>query len=175
MLTIPARDGRNQRIILFMMLTISHAQRRTFETSLLRTQGKAQLCNTKMNTNLREEILSPYINEIWMGKPVQWFSEMPLSVLQRLIALGLVEMNSWNSCPGVEQLFLPFLKRNPRFNAHGYVQVSGVNGNDPCITIEGLEYRGLISTNELADFASTFWETADELSFGSHLARCWYD
>ena len=60
MLTLPARDGPiTQRIILFHDALDKPPQSgRTFATSLLRKQGKAQLCNTKMNTNLQTDFIT---------------------------------------------------------------------------------------------------------------------
>jgi hypothetical protein len=125
-----------------------------------------------MNKNLREEILSPYV-EGSAEQSYRKFADMPLSVLQRLIDLGFVELGAWNHCDGVSHLFLPFLERNPDFNAHGYV--ISESGNGKGIVVEGVECsRIYLTLSQVIDFANMFHE-ADDFVIESAYAFCWYD
>lgn len=107
---------------------------------------------------------------------IRYFEGLPLNVLEKLVNHKLVETELWNSCDGVAKLFLPFLRRNPGFTAHGYA--ISPEQKDCRITIEGVEREGFFTKAELADFALTF-AGADELVIdydsGSNYLRCWYD
>jgi hypothetical protein len=138
--------------------------------------GKEKLPITHMNTTLREELLAPYyLKEDGVGG-VRYFEGLPLNVLEKLVKHKLVEMEPWNSCAGVAELFLPFLRRNPSFTAHGYAV--SPERKDCRITIEGVEREAPFSKAELVDFALTF-AGADELVIDDdpdcNYLRCWYD
>ena len=124
-----------------------------------------------MNNELRESILAPYYTDPELGG-LRYFSDLPLDVLEELIKDGFVEMGEWNSCDGVEQLFLPFMRRNPQFGAHGYA-VMPVRP-DERITIEGVEWHDIMTKDELIDFVLTF-RFADDMELEADFARCWYD
>ena len=124
-----------------------------------------------MNHEGREELLTPFLaNRNYGG--VRYFKRLPLSVLQILINHHFVEMGPWNDCPGVDQMFLPFLRRNPAFTAHGYVVDH--ERPDTRITLEGVERVGSLEKHEMIDFCTTFWG-ADEVELTPSYARCWYD
>lgn len=101
-----------------------------------------------------------------------WQCRSALKVLDQLITNGFVEMDAWNDCPGVAQVFLPFLRRHPSFTAHGYA-VSWERG-DTRITVEGIEKAHTLAKDEINDFTSTF-NGADEIQLTDNYARCWYD
>jgi len=124
-----------------------------------------------MNKETREQLLAPYFEKESIGG-VRYFRGLHLPVLEELIAHGFVERDEWNSCPGVDAAFLPFLRRNPEFTAHGYA-VDWERG-DVRITIEGVEKLALLSKTELIDFINTF-NGADEVQVADRSARCWYD
>ena len=132
---------------------------------------QSKLMNTNKDTQLRDEILGPYSDKKPRGGIVI-FSGVPLGILQRLIDLGFVEMGQWNACPGVTDLFLPFLKKNPLFTAHGYA-VSGQR-KDSRITVEGVERSASLTKEEIIDFANAF-RRADDFEVTADHARCWYD
>jgi hypothetical protein len=129
-----------------------------------------------MNTTLREQLLAPYyLKEDGIGG-IRYFEGLPLEVLEKLVKHKLVEMGPWNSCAGVAELFLPFLRRNPSFTAHGYA--ISPERRDCRITIEGVEREAPFTKAELVDFALTF-TGADEIVIDDdpdrNYLRCWYD
>ena len=125
---------------------------------------------TTMNYDLRERILKPYVSSNDSADPN--FKGIPLDVVEELIRGNFLELESWNECPGVTEIFLPFLRRNPTFTAHGYV--ISEERDDTRVTIEGLEKDGTLTKEELIDFAMTF-RYADEFELSDDYARCWYD
>jgi len=131
--------------------------------------------NQPMKEKLLWEILAPYMAEGERIDKRGRFSDMPLSVLQRLIDLGFVEMGEWNSCLGVEDMFLPFLRRNPLFTAHGYVGIPEENGKDGRVIVEGVERNGLLSKKEILDFCIEFMGSADDTCVEENYAFCWHD
>ena len=124
-----------------------------------------------MNYEERDKLLAPYSANIEIGG-LRFFRSVPFDVLQELIDAHFVEMESWNSCPGVADTFLPFLRRNPGFTAHGYAVVPW--RKDVRVTIEGLEKADVLTKAEIIDFAKTFHD-ADELQITDDYVRCWYD
>ena len=129
-----------------------------------------------MDISLREKILAPHYKKEERYGDVRYFTGLPLDALEKLIEAGVVEMEPWNECPGVEESFLPFMRRNRDFTAHGY-SVSP-DRLDCRLTIEGVEKEGRYTEAELVDFAMTF-RYADEFTIdddpdGQYL-RCWYD
>jgi hypothetical protein len=120
---------------------------------------------------MRDQILAPYSEQKSRGGIVD-FNGVPLEVLQRLIDLGYVAMGQWNACAGVADLFLPFVKRNPLFTAHGYA-VSAAR-KDSRVTVEGVERSASLTKEEIVDFANTF-RRADDFELTADHARCWYD
>jgi hypothetical protein len=129
-----------------------------------------------MNTCLREKLLAPYYLKDGGTSGIRYFEGVPLNVLEKLIKHRLVEMEPWNSCDGVAELFRPFMRRNPSFTAHGYAISS--EREDSRVTIEGVEREAPFTKAELADFARTF-AGADDLVIDDDPAcnylRCWYD
>jgi hypothetical protein len=123
-----------------------------------------------MNKVLREQLLEPYV-ETQFGD-ICYFRGVPLEMLQKLIEARFVELGPWNSCPGVGNGFLPFMRRHPEFQAHGYLVPW--ERRDSRITVEGIEKMGPLSLEELVDFADKFRE-ADEMQIRTDYARCWYD
>ena len=132
--------------------------------------GRRVINTNQMNNQERNSLLQPYFEEGEFGG-VRYFKRLPLEVLERLIDRGFVEMEPWNECPGME-VFLPFLRRNPLFNAHGYAV--SPERPDTRITIEGVEFDGSLSKAKIIDFFMTF-RGADDMYIGPDHARCWYD
>lgn len=133
--------------------------------------GKTNFNNNMLQKELREELLASFFGQKDTGD-LRYFTNLPLSVLQELIDHGFVEMSPWNECPGMTEVFLPFMRRNPGFTAHGYA--ASWNRSDARVTIEGVEKAGSLPRHELIDFFNTFhW--ADELEVADDYARCWYD
>jgi len=126
---------------------------------------------TTMNYELREKLLGPYYTEGPLGG-LRYFENLPADVLQQLIDRDFVELEPWNCCDGVTRLFLPFLRRNPTFTAHGYAVMPG--REDVRVSIEGVERSGALTQEEIIDFATTF-SGADEMELTAGYARCWYD
>jgi hypothetical protein len=124
-----------------------------------------------MNYALRDATLENYCSETEVGG-IRRFGGLPLVVLQALIDQHFVDLSEWNNCPGVADMFLPFLKRNPQFTAHGYVVLS--SRDDTGVTVEGVEKSGHLTKAEIIDFANTF-HRADEIHLTTDYARCWYD
>jgi hypothetical protein len=124
-----------------------------------------------MNQALRDKIVKPFLTGKDYGDVIG-FNDMPLTVVKQLIQLKLLDMGEWNNCAGVKKMFLPFLKRNPEFRAHGYVV--SPERQDSRITIEGVEKDSQLSKDELIDFATTF-QAADDLRVTEDYAYCWYD
>jgi hypothetical protein len=124
-----------------------------------------------MNQVLREQILTPYLASKDYGD-IRYFHDLPLNVLERLIAEHFVELDEWNECPGVGKAFLPFMKRHPTFKAFGYAV--SPEREDARITIEGVEQFGDLTKDEVIDFVMTFGR-ADEIQITENYARCWYD
>ena len=123
---------------------------------------------------MRSEILAPYMTNGDEGKEYGMFADMPLSVLQRLVDLGFVMMGEWGNCLGVEEMFLPFLKRNPLFTAHGYAG-KAEEGEKPSINVEGVERDAQLSKEEIIDFCNEFMRSADDVHISIDYASCWYD
>jgi hypothetical protein len=132
---------------------------------------QSELMSTDKDTQLRDEILASYADQNSSGG-ITSFRGLPQEVLRQLIDHGFVYMGKWNSCPGVTDLFLPFLMRNPDFNAHGYA-VSGER-KDCRVTIEGVERTAPLTMEEIVDFENSF-RRADEFQLTANHARCWYD
>jgi hypothetical protein len=125
-----------------------------------------------MNIELRDEILRPYIPDGSM-KSISQFRGLPLNVLEILVAHGFVHLGKWNSCAGVDSLFLPFLRRHPEFTAHGYALPE--HRPDCRITIEGVECERPITDETVSDFTNTFSLHADEVKVSQSYAYCWFD
>jgi hypothetical protein len=124
-----------------------------------------------MNQVLREQMLTPYLESKDYGD-IRYFHDLPLNVLERLIAENFVELDEWNDCPGVSEAFLPFMQRHPSFKAFGYAV--SPEREDARITIEGVEQFGDLTKDEVIDFVMTFGR-ADEIQITENYARCWYD
>lgn len=126
-----------------------------------------------MNFELRDELVRPYILDGEIGGcGISRLKGVPLNVLEKLIVHGFVRLGEWNSCAGVQNLFLPFLLRHPDFTAHGYAVSK--ERQDSRIVIEGIECDAPMTMETVIDFANTF-HRADEFSLSSSRARCWYD
>jgi hypothetical protein len=125
----------------------------------------------QQNYSDREKILAPYSSSSAAGG-LRYFRTLPLKELERLVERHLVDLDGWNDCPGVLRGFLPFLKRNPLFTAHGYADLG--DGEEARVTIEGVEKNGYLDRGELIDFVRTF-KDADEFELTDSYARCWYD
>jgi hypothetical protein len=136
--------------------------------------GRALITLNNMNKKLRDEILAPYMTERNESEAYGRFEDMPLSVLQRLIDLCFVMMGEWNNCLGVEEEFLPFLKRHPLFTAHGYAGHSEGDKN-ASIIVEGVERAAMLTKEEVIDFCNEFMRSADDIRIESNYAFCWYD
>ena len=134
---------------------------------LCASRGKTEDKNQNMKNPLREEVLAPYFCSESVGG-AQSFKGVTLDALEKLISEHLVDMGTWNSCEGVAKLFLPFLRRNPGFTAHGYI--ISWERVDARVAIEGIEKEGRLSKTELIDFANTFWG-ADEVEIGRASCR----
>jgi len=149
----------SRRFLMDQGATIAKAGRRhTFTT-------------TNMNYEYRDKLLEPYFDEGESGG-LRYFTNLPLKILDELISHNFVEMEDWNSCDGVAELFLPFLRNNPEFTAHGYA-VMPVR-EDARVTIEGVERSAILTMGEIIDFAMTF-RGADDMELAPGYARCWYD
>jgi hypothetical protein len=125
-----------------------------------------------MDFELRDELLRPYVLDDGTRGGISRFKGVPLNVLEKLIFHGFVHLGKWNSCPGVQDLFLPFLLRHPDFTAHGYAVSK--ERQDSRISIEGIECNAPMIIEAVIDFANTF-RGADEFILSSSRARCWYD
>jgi hypothetical protein len=121
--------------------------------------------------DLRDALLQPYL----LGDPrggIRRFKHVPLDLLEKLILHGFVRLGKWNSCPGVQDLFLPFLRRHPEFTAHGYAVSK--ERKDCRIDIEGVECDAPMAIETVIDFAKTF-RFSDDFNLTPTHARCWYD
>jgi hypothetical protein len=125
-----------------------------------------------MNFELRDELLHPYVSAEGSYGGISRFKNAPLDVLEKLILHGFVHLGEWNSCPGVQDLFLPFLLRHPDFTVHGYA--ISKERKDALITIEGIECNVSMTIETVIDFANTFRQ-ADDFTLSPNRARCWYD
>jgi hypothetical protein len=134
--------------------------------------GKRQnQITTTMDYKLRDKLLAPYYSTCITGG-LRYFTGVPLNVLEQLINHNFVEMGPWNSCDGVSDSFLPFLRRHPNFTAHGYSVLP--EREDVRVSIEGVEQDTELTKEEIIDFAVTFRD-ADEMILDTDYARCWYD
>jgi hypothetical protein len=122
-----------------------------------------------MEDPLRAQLIGPYLVGNKMAKYTN-FEDLPLEVLDKLIASGFVDMDAWNEAP-TATAFREFMERNPGFDAHGYV--ISWNRKDSRITIEGLAKRAGVTRSEAIDFVENF-RTADEFILHSDHACCWY-
>lgn len=125
-----------------------------------------------MNFDLRDQILQPYVVNGSTKGGITRFKGLPFNMLEELIFKGFVRLGSWNSCGGVEDLFLPFLMRHPDFTAHGYAVSK--ERPDFGIVIEGIECSSPLAIQTVVDFANTF-RRADDFDLSLSHARCWYD
>jgi hypothetical protein len=151
--------------------TISRRFLMEWDTTVAKAGRRQTLATTTMNYELREQLLKPYYSEGESGG-LRYFTSLPLNVLDELISHNFVEMEEWNCCDGVTELFLPFLRRNPQFTAHGYAVMP--SRKDIRVTIEGVERSAIFNVDEIIDFATTF-RGADEMELAIDYARCWYD
>ena len=125
-----------------------------------------------MDFELRDELLRPYVSDEATHGGISRFKSLPSGVLEKLIFHGFVHLGKWNSCPGVQTLFLPFLLRHPDFTAHGYAVSK--EREDSRITIEGIECDASMTIETVIDFANSF-RRADDFTLSPSRARCWYD
>jgi hypothetical protein len=125
-----------------------------------------------MNIELRDEILRPYISS-GPKKSLGRFRGLPLDALEKLVADGFVALGKWNSCAGVNSLFLPFLRRHHEFTAHGYALPK--DRPDCRITVEGVECEKPMTDETIRDFSNTFSLHADEVKVSPSYAYCWFD
>lgn len=125
-----------------------------------------------MDFGLRDELLRPYVLDGGTRGGISRFRGVPLDLLEKLIIHGFVHLGKWNSCAGVQDLFLPFLLRHPGFTAHGYAVSK--ERQDPRIIIEGIECNTPMTIESAIDFANAF-RRADDFTLSSSRARCWYD
>jgi hypothetical protein len=121
--------------------------------------------------DLRDVLLQPYFSDEAHGG-IRPFKRVPLDILEKLILHGFVHLGKWNSCPGVQDLFWPFLRRHPEFTAHGYAVSK--ERKDCRIAIEGVECDAPMTIETVIDFAKTF-RFADDFNLTPTRARCWYD
>jgi hypothetical protein len=125
-----------------------------------------------MDLELRDELLRPYVSDGGTPGGISRFKGVPPNILEKLIFHGFVHLGKWNSCPGVQELFLPFLLRHPDFTAHGYAVSK--ERKDSRITIEGIECDASMTIETVIDFANMFRQ-ADDFALSPSRARCWYD
>lgn len=126
-----------------------------------------------MDKTIVDEFLEPFYADVGRGG-IQHFDGIGVGLLQKLIDYGVVEMGQWNNCGGVHRLFLPFLQRNPMFDAHGYVVT--LDDTTKRVVVEGVHYAAhpAITISQVIDFANTF-RNADEFELDTSRAQCWYD
>lgn len=124
------------------------------------------------DVDLRDELLRPYFADESEHGGIRRFNRVPLDLLEKLIFHRFVFLGKWNSCPGVQDLFLPFLRRHPEFTCHGY-SVSKER-RDCRIAVEGVECNAHMTIESVIDFAKTF-RGADDFNLAPSHARCWYD
>ena len=125
-----------------------------------------------MNAEMRDEMLRPYLLDGSAYGGINRFRGLPVDVLEKLIFNGFVRLGRWNSCAGVQDLFLPFLLRHREFTAHGYAVSK--ERPDFRIEIEGVECDSPMAIETVIDFAKTF-RRADDFFLSPAHARCWYD
>lgn len=167
----PEKDSRTSTSV--EGFTRSRVEKRAVLCGGIATVAEAGVENiTLMKTKLLEEILAPYAN---LPDDFTNFANMPLSVLQRLIDLGFVNLQRCQyNFPGIQEV-VAFLRRNPTFDAHGCVNFD-MNATTPVI-VEGVSYipGDDLTAEQIIDFATTF-KGADELDVSrARGAYCWYD
>ena len=99
------------------------------------------------------------------------FSGMTYKTLQELVDKGYADPEDSQNDSTTLGEYLEFMKKHPRFKAHGYV-VSN-DRNDRRVTIEGLE-AGQVTPDELQDFINLD-RYADEFEAMQSYCRSWWD
>lgn len=104
----------------------------------------------------RDNIVKPFV--IREGS-LNYFEGMPAEVLKQLVDLQFADPEErQNNAPDIADMLL-FLEDNPKFTAHGYTVPIG--RKDYRISVEGVECKERLSSEEIEKFVNTFREADD--------------
>lgn len=127
----------------------------------------------KKNVDERDKIIfgEKYKQNKYLGG-CRSFSDLDVDALKQLIDMNFIDLEECqNFSPSVEE-FYEFMKSHPCITCHGYAV--SPERSDYRVTIEGLEYIGIVTMEMLVDFVDMFRE-ADEFSVSTNGLYCWYD
>ena len=115
---------------------------------------------------------SEIMNGLDTNKDYKHFEKMDLKTLRLLIKERFADPEDMqNDAPSIQE-FADFLEKHPDFTVHGYT--IGAERDDHRVSVEGLEFDGYYSKEDLADFID-FQRTADEFEVEPHTLRSWWD
>lgn len=126
-------------------------------------------------TDQRDQIIfGENYNEKKYGGGLRSFEELTLPQIDRLIDLGILDMDdAQNDAPTVGEI-VEFLRgrETDGWYVHGYC--ISPDRADFRISFEGVGKKSAPSKQDIIDFATLFrW--ADEFDIGDDGVRCWYD
>lgn len=100
------------------------------------------------------------------------FKNLTLKQLEQLRDENFLDLtDQQNASPTLEQ-FMEFMKKFPGVMAHGYIV--SPNRPDYRVTLEGLQFKGLCTTELQLEF-SKLCRRADDLIITNDKLYCWFD
>ena len=120
----------------------------------------------------RCEIMGWSYPEEYKSGGTRSFEGLDFSTAEALLLEGYLDENDSQNCSPTAKQFFEIMSKYPSITAHGYAV--SPERNDCRVTIEGIEYNGIITWNmradliELCRYADTFDMTEDSF-------YCWYD
>jgi hypothetical protein len=100
------------------------------------------------------------------------YSGLTLEQLDKLIDNRFIDLSDRQNDSPTAQEFYEFIKDHPEVKAHGYV--ISKDRNDYRVSIEGLEFDGVVSKTTMSDFVK-LCRHADEFTCEQNKLRSWWD
>ena len=100
------------------------------------------------------------------------FKDLSLGTLKKLFDSGEINPEDRQNESPTNAEFFKFMKKHPRFTAHGYICLSP--RPDARIGIEGLDYKGRVTISLIIEF-SRLSARADDLIIERNNLYSWYD
>ena len=125
-----------------------------------------------MNKKREVIIFGRELNENEWNGGTKSFESLNLYQINQLLEIGALDLeDTQNNAPSVGKI-IEFIKKNPRFVAHGYVVSE--SRPDCRISFEGVKLEGLSTEEEKKAFIEVF-RHADDLEFDNNFLYAWYD
>lgn len=121
---------------------------------------------------MRDRIIAPYYDADKSFGGTRHYINMPLEILEKLVALKFAEPEeTQNDSPSIAE-FIEYMKEHPYARAHGYTV--GLDRSDYRVSVEGLMQEEHTDRDEEIEFLK-FNRSADELDTDPSGFRSWWD